>query len=172
MPLIEWYNRIEEKNYITFYHVQGGIRMTIKQIREKYDLTQAELANITGIPKRSIENWEMEVRKPADYIPDLVLSKVEAAMRERHKKEELENLYLGMERCDLRNYANTILNHYYTFLAHHNINPVTEPDNFMSKCCKDVWSIYEAAAQCSSSVQIRDYMSRLDKLNAYLNDAR
>ena len=89
--------------------------MTIKQIRESFDLTQAELANITGIPKRSIENWEMEVRKPPEYIPDLVLSKVEAAMIEQHKNEELENLYLGMERCDLRIYANTILNHYYTF---------------------------------------------------------
>ena len=155
--------------FITFKEV---ISMTIKQIRESFDLTQAELANITGIPKRSIENWEMEVRKPPEYIPDLVLSKVEAAMRVQHKNEELENLYLGMERCDLRIYANTILNHYYTFLANHNINPVTEPDHFMSKCCKDVWSIYESAARCSSSVQIRDYMSRLDKLNAYLNDAR
>ena len=155
--------------FITFKEV---ISMTIRQIRDKYELTQAELADITGIPKRTIENWEMEIRKASEYIPGLILSKVEAAMRQKHKTEELENLYLGMERCDLRIYANTILNHYYTFLANHNINPVTEPDHFMSKCCKDVWSIYEAAAQCSSSVQIRDYMSRLDKLNAYLNDAR
>ena len=70
--------------------------MTIRQIRDKYELTQAELADITGIPKRTIENWEMEIRKASEYIPGLILSKAEAAMRQKHKTEELENLYLGM----------------------------------------------------------------------------
>lgn len=145
--------------------------MTIKQIREKYDLSQAELAIITGIPKRTIENWEMEIRKPSEYIPCLIISKVEATLHEKHRVEELENLYLGMERCDLRNYANSTLNSYYFYMAKHHIDPSRNPEHFISKCCKDVWSIYDSADKCSSSIKIRDYMKRLDKLNAYLKES-
>lgn len=50
--------------------------MTIKEIREKYHLTQAMLSQITGIPLRSIENWESGCRKHPPYIPDLVEAKV------------------------------------------------------------------------------------------------
>ncbi|MBP5362333.1 MAG: helix-turn-helix transcriptional regulator [Ruminococcus sp.] len=46
--------------------------MTIKEIRDKYFLTQAELSDITGIPKRTISNWETGNRAPAEYIPDMV----------------------------------------------------------------------------------------------------
>ena len=164
--------KLKKKIISLFFFFFEVISMTIRQIRDKYELTQAELADITGIPKRTIENWEMEIRKASEYIPGLILSKVEAAMRQKHKTEELENLYLGMERCDLRNYANTTLNSYYAYMAKLNINPVKDPDHFISKCCKDVWSIYEAAEKCSSSIKIKDYMGRLDTLNAYLKDAR
>lgn len=50
--------------------------MTIKEIREKYHLTQAMLSQITGIPLRTIENWESGCRKHPPYIPDLVEAKV------------------------------------------------------------------------------------------------
>ena len=46
--------------------------MTIREIRTKYNLTQAALSKITGIPLRTIENWDSGSRKHPPYIPDLV----------------------------------------------------------------------------------------------------
>jgi len=46
--------------------------MTIKEIRTDHGLTQQALADLTGIPKRSIENWEAGSRKPPEYIPKLI----------------------------------------------------------------------------------------------------
>lgn len=46
--------------------------MTIKELREAYHLTQQQLADLTRIPRRSIENWEGGQRKPPEYIPYLI----------------------------------------------------------------------------------------------------
>mgnify|MGYP002626271258 CR=1 FL=1 len=51
--------------------------MSIKELRAYYGLTQAELSNITGIPKRTIGNWETGERKPAPYIVGLICAKLE-----------------------------------------------------------------------------------------------
>ena len=56
--------------------------MTIKEIRERYSLTQAVLSKITGIPLRSIENWEAGKRKHPHYIPDLVEAKIRLTLEE------------------------------------------------------------------------------------------
>lgn len=55
--------------------------MTIKEIRSHYKLTQRQLSDITGIPLRTIENWESGSRSPSPYIPDLVQAKVELEYR-------------------------------------------------------------------------------------------
>ena len=39
----------------------------IKALRESTGLTQRAFAELLGIPKRSIENWESEVSKPPEY---------------------------------------------------------------------------------------------------------
>ena len=39
--------------------------MTIKELRERYNLTQARMSEITGVPLRTIENWDEGSRKPA-----------------------------------------------------------------------------------------------------------
>lgn len=44
----------------------------IKSIRDKHNLTQLQLSEITGIPKRTIENWEGGQSKPKDYIINLI----------------------------------------------------------------------------------------------------
>lgn len=49
----------------------------IKKIRIEYKLTQKRLSEITGIPKRTIEDWELFKRIPAPYMPDLIRSKIE-----------------------------------------------------------------------------------------------
>lgn len=51
--------------------------MNIKEARMHYGLTQQQLSNITGIPKRSIENWETGSRKCPDYVERLVLESLE-----------------------------------------------------------------------------------------------
>ena len=44
----------------------------IKALRESTGLTQRAFAELLGIPKRSIENWESEVSKPPDYLVRLI----------------------------------------------------------------------------------------------------
>lgn len=51
--------------------------MNIRETRMKYGLTQQQLSNITGIPKRSIENWETGLRKCPDYVERLVVESLE-----------------------------------------------------------------------------------------------
>lgn len=51
--------------------------MTIKEARIKYDLTQKKLSEITGVPYRTIQNWEGGQRKCPDYVVELILFKLE-----------------------------------------------------------------------------------------------
>jgi DNA-binding transcriptional regulator YiaG len=46
--------------------------LDIKELRNIYRLTQQQLSDITGIPKRTIENWENGSRQPKDYIINLI----------------------------------------------------------------------------------------------------
>lgn len=45
----------------------------IKALRESTGLTQRAFAELLGIPKRSIENWESEVSKPPEYLVRLIV---------------------------------------------------------------------------------------------------
>ena len=51
--------------------------VTIKELRVYYGITQEQLSKITGIPKRTIGNWESGSRSPAPYITELVRAKLE-----------------------------------------------------------------------------------------------
>ena len=42
--------------------------MTFKELRTLSGMTQAEFAEYFGIPKRTIENWDNEVRTPPEYV--------------------------------------------------------------------------------------------------------
>lgn len=44
----------------------------IKVLRESTGLTQRAFAELLGIPKRSIENWESEVSRPPEYLIRLI----------------------------------------------------------------------------------------------------
>ena len=74
--------------------------MNIKEIRERYGLTQNQLANITGIPARTIGNWETGSRQPADYMPDLI-----QAMIEQKKEDNMGSFDLGLAKCRARERA-------------------------------------------------------------------
>lgn len=45
----------------------------IRYARMKYGLTQQQLADLTGIPHRTIQNWEGGQRKCPDYVEKLLL---------------------------------------------------------------------------------------------------
>lgn len=45
---------------------------TIKTLRRSCGMTQKELSDFLGIPKRSIENWESGERKPPEYLISLI----------------------------------------------------------------------------------------------------
>lgn len=46
----------------------------IKEIRQKYGITQKQFSEITGIPKRTIESWEEEKRTPPEWLPKMIES--------------------------------------------------------------------------------------------------
>ena len=50
---------------------------TIKSERIRLGLTQHQLADLTGIPFRTIQNWETGQRKCPEYVEKLVLEKLQ-----------------------------------------------------------------------------------------------
>ena len=64
--------------------------MTIKEIRAACHMTQAKFAETLGIPKRTIENWELgpkENQKKGSRAPlDYIVKLVEFRMAEYMKK--------------------------------------------------------------------------------------
>ena len=50
--------------------------MTIKEIRQKLNLSQKEFAEFCQIPVGTIQHWEQECRKPPDYVVKLILDKI------------------------------------------------------------------------------------------------
>ncbi|MBP3854044.1 MAG: helix-turn-helix transcriptional regulator [Ruminiclostridium sp.] len=57
--------------------VRDGNDLSIKELRLHYGITQVQLSEITGIPKRTISNWETGERTPAPYITSLISAKLE-----------------------------------------------------------------------------------------------
>ena len=46
--------------------------MEIRAIRATYSLTQQQLSDLTGIPRRTIEDWEAGRRKPPEWLPKMI----------------------------------------------------------------------------------------------------
>ncbi len=62
----------------------------IKRLREENGLSRKEFSIHTGIPVRTVEDWEAGRRTPPDYIPKLISYqfKYEKIMMEQEKKSE------------------------------------------------------------------------------------
>ncbi len=50
--------------------------MTIKEARHLSGLSQAEMAKVLEIPRRTIEEWEANRRKPPTYVEKLIIEKL------------------------------------------------------------------------------------------------
>jgi DNA-binding transcriptional regulator YiaG len=68
------------------------IAKTIKELRESTGMTRNEFSKHTGIPVRTLEDWEAARRTPPEYIPRLIAYqlKYEELMQENTSKEELD----------------------------------------------------------------------------------
>lgn len=62
----------------------------IKRLREENGLSRKEFSIHTGIPVRTVEDWEAGRRTPPDYIPKLISYqfKYEKMIMEQEKKSE------------------------------------------------------------------------------------
>ncbi len=62
----------------------------IKRLREENGLSRKEFSIHTGIPVRTVEDWEAGRRTPPDYIPKLISYqfKYEKMMMEQEKTSE------------------------------------------------------------------------------------
>ena len=49
-----------------------NIAIKIKELRESVGMTRKEFAEYTGIPIRTLEDWEAERRIPPAYVPRLL----------------------------------------------------------------------------------------------------
>lgn len=59
--------------------------MTIKKAREAAGLTQAEMSRLLGIPRRTVESWDMGERKPPAYVEALIVEKLQRIAAEKGK---------------------------------------------------------------------------------------
>lgn len=66
--------------------------MNIKESRIKHGLTQKQLSNITGIPERTIQNWEGGQRNCPDYVEKMVLDTLEQKFGQPNYKTILEEI--------------------------------------------------------------------------------
>lgn len=76
------------------YYKKGNARLTmdtakqIKELRESIGMSRKEFSEHTGIPVRTLEDWEAARRTPPEYIPRLIAYqlKYEELVRERGEK--------------------------------------------------------------------------------------
>jgi transcriptional regulator with XRE-family HTH domain len=65
------------------HSINEVIKMTIRKMRTELGDTQSEFAARYNIPFRTIQNWETEVRKPPEYIIELLRQRVRADLANR-----------------------------------------------------------------------------------------
>lgn len=66
--------------------------MNIKELRIRYGLTQKQLSEITGIPERTIQNWEGGQRKCPEYVENMVAGLLEQKFGQPNHKTILEEI--------------------------------------------------------------------------------
>ena len=48
------------------------VMFTVKELRELSFMSQTEFSEATGIPKRTLENWEQGKRNPPEWVMTLL----------------------------------------------------------------------------------------------------
>jgi hypothetical protein len=58
----------------------------MKILRDNLELTQEQVSLLTGVPVKTLRNWEQEVRKPSDWTLDLVMDRILRVKMEEYSK--------------------------------------------------------------------------------------
>lgn len=61
--------------------------MTIKEARKVAGLSQIQMSEKLGIPRRTIEDWERGINKCPDYVERLIVEKLLSFEPKTRKKE-------------------------------------------------------------------------------------
>ena len=77
----------------------------IKEARIKHGLTQKQVSDITGVPLRSIENWEAGVRKCPNYVEKMVVDILNQKFSEPDYKTILEEVLVMVKRGEARTHT-------------------------------------------------------------------
>lgn len=80
--------------------MRGVYDMEIKELRKALNMTQTEFSKEYNIPQRTIQSWELGVRKPPDYVLELLERVVEYDLKEGPSKRlnRLKAYSKGMEK--------------------------------------------------------------------------
>ncbi|MEE3404805.1 MAG: helix-turn-helix domain-containing protein [Acutalibacteraceae bacterium] len=132
--------------------------MNIKEIREHYDLTQNQLANITGIPARTIGNWETGSRQPADYMPDLIL-----AMIEQKKEDNMGAFDLGLAKCRAREFAEGVHGAYWSYMKANGIDWKDDTNQYVINA-DELWNMARRIDKCKTEDDINAVLDRITEL--------
>ena len=73
----------------------------IKETRMKYGLTQKQVSDVTGVPHRSIQNWEGGQRRCPDYVTGMIVNILDQKFGQPDYQTFLEEL-LEMLQSDIR----------------------------------------------------------------------
>lgn len=73
--------------------------MTIKELRKSTGMSQRDFCELFDIPKRTLQGWEQGMRKPPQYIENMVrvlidtvgVEQIGALMQDRNCKKGQEN---------------------------------------------------------------------------------
>lgn len=66
------------------------MKVTVKTIRENIGLTQEQVSLLTGVPVKTLRNWEQEIRKPSEWTMDLVVDRLLRIKLEENLKTEIQ----------------------------------------------------------------------------------
>lgn len=88
----------------------------IRDARIQHGLTQQQLADLTGIPHRTIQNWEGGQRKCPEYVENMILNLLDQKFNQPDYKAILEEVLDMLERdlvhlktTEARNYVSNVI---------------------------------------------------------------
>lgn len=64
------------------------IAKTIKKLRESTGMNRRDFSEHTGIPVRTLEDWEAGRRTPSEYIPRLIAYQLKYEELKKEKEEQ------------------------------------------------------------------------------------
>lgn len=67
----------------------SDLTQKIKEVRKQAGLTQKDLSNLYGIPKRTIEEWDRGAYEPPEYVANLLIDRIKADFLHNHSEAEV-----------------------------------------------------------------------------------